>query len=73
MVVYIRDCVYSGNCPDTPIPKPLSLEASAMELELVALQEDHALKMAHKTLTTLEFWKQVPAVKYPELKEILLG
>ena len=29
----------------------------------------HALKMAHKTLTTLEFWKQVPAAKHPELKE----
>ena len=42
-----------------PIPKPLSSETPAMELELVDLQEDHALEMAHKTLTTLEFWKQV--------------
>ena len=49
--------------------KPLSSEAPAVELELVDLQEDHALKMAHKTLTTLEIWKQVPATKYPELKE----
>ena len=35
-----------------PIPKPLSSEAPAVELELVDLQEDHALKMAHKTLNT---------------------
>ena len=29
----------------------------------------NALKMAHKTLNTLEFWTQVPAAKYPELKK----
>ena len=59
-------CVITSGCP---IPKPLSSKAPAMELELVDLQEDHALKMAHKTLTTLEFWKQVLATKYAELKE----
>ena len=59
------DVITSG----CPISKALLSEAPAMELELADLQEDHALKMAHKTLTTLEFWKQVTAAKYPELKE----
>ena len=38
-----------------PIPKSLSSEAPALELKLVDLQEDHVLKMAHKTLNTLGF------------------
>ena len=59
------DVITSG----CPIPKPLSSDAPAVELELVDLQVDHALKMAHKTLNTLEFWTQVPAAKYPELKK----
>ena len=62
------DVITSG----CPIPKPLSSDAPAVELELVDLQEDHALKMAHKTLNTLEFWTQVPAAKYPELKKTTL-
>ena len=54
------------------IPKPLLSEAPALELELVDLQEDHVLKMAHKTLNTLEFWKQVLGAKYPNLKKARL-
>ena len=59
------DVIISG----CPISKPLSSEAPAVELKLVDLQEDYALKMAHKTLNTLEFWTQVPAAKYLELKK----
>ena len=58
------DVIISG----CPIPKPLSSEAAAVELELVDLQEEHALKMPHKTLNTLEFWTQVSEAKYSEVK-----
>ncbi|XP_061490325.1 general transcription factor II-I repeat domain-containing protein 2-like [Rhineura floridana] len=45
------------------------MESSAVEMELIELQEDLGLKMIHKSQSTTEFWKQVPEIKYPELKK----
>lgn len=52
-----------------PILEPLVTESSAVEMELMELQEDLGLKMIHKSQSTIEFWKQVPEIKYPELKK----
>ena len=52
-----------------PVSEPLVSEASVVEMGLLELQEDLCLKMVHKSPITVEFWKQVPALKYPELKK----
>ncbi|XP_076034544.1 general transcription factor II-I repeat domain-containing protein 2-like [Oratosquilla oratoria] len=51
------------------IPEPLVTESSAVEMELMELPEDLGLQMIHKSQSTTEFWKQVPGIKYPELKK----
>ncbi|XP_076317303.1 SCAN domain-containing protein 3-like [Tachypleus tridentatus] len=58
--------VISDGCP---ILEPLITESSAMEIELTELQKDLGLKMIRKSHSTIEFWKQVPEIKYPELKK----
>ncbi|CAM2097887.1 unnamed protein product [Caretta caretta] len=49
-----------------PIPKTMVTETSAREMEPLELQEDQALKMMHKSQSTVEFWKQVPGTKHPQ-------
>lgn len=58
--------VVNGDCP---VPEPLVPESSAVEMELMEFQEDPDLNMIHKFKSTIEFWKQVPEIKYPELKK----
>ena len=59
------DVVTSG----CPISKPLVSQAPAVEMELLELQEDLALKMAHAPLATIEFWKQISEAKHLHLKK----
>ncbi|CAI9736518.1 Hypothetical predicted protein [Octopus vulgaris] len=51
---------------------PLAMESSAVEMELMELQEDLGLKMIHKSQSTIEFWKQVPEIKYPKPTKTLV-
>ena len=51
------------------ISEPLVSQVPAVEMELLELQEDFALKMAHTSLTTVEFWKQISEAKHPHLKK----
>ncbi|CAM2098472.1 unnamed protein product [Caretta caretta] len=51
------------------IPKTVVMETSTVEMELLELQEDQAVKMMHKSQSTIKFWKQVPRMKYPQLKK----
>lgn len=37
---------------DCPIPKPLVIESSAVEIEVMGLQDDLGLKMTHKSQST---------------------
>lgn len=46
----------------------LVTESSAVEMELIELQEVMVPKLIHKSQSTIEFWKPVPEIKYPELK-----
>jgi hypothetical protein len=44
--------------------------SAAVELELLELQEDEALKRVKQSgCSAIEFWKQVPEQKYPKTKE----
>ena len=52
-----------------PMPESFLSKASVVETELLELQEDLALKMVHKSLSTVELWKQVPEAKHPNLKK----
>lgn len=54
---------------DSQIFKPLVTNLSAMELELIELQQDIALEMIYKSHTQVDFWKHVQETKYPELKK----
>ena len=45
------------------------MESSTVYIELREKQEDLQLKMIHKSQSTIEFCKQVPRIKYPELKK----
>lgn len=45
-------------------------ESATGEMELLELQEDHSLKMHHKsTQSANEFWKLVSPSKYPNLRK----
>ena len=52
-----------------PISEPLVSEVPAVEMELLELQEDFASKMAHTSLSTIEFWKQILEAKHTHLKK----
>lgn len=52
-----------------PIPSPLVADRAAVELELLELQEDEALKSVHQSASTVDFWKHVPQTKYPATKK----
>ncbi|CAK8686286.1 unnamed protein product [Clavelina lepadiformis] len=39
-------------------------------MELIEMQEDMALRSFSQCHSTVEFWRQVPESKYPELKKI---
>ena len=44
-------------------------EVAAVEMELLELQEDLALKMAHSPLITIEFWKYISETEFTHLKK----
>ena len=52
-----------------PISEPLIPDVPAVKMELLELQEDLALKMAHTPLATIEFWKQMSQAKHMQLKK----
>jgi hypothetical protein len=53
-----------------PISQPIAVDSAAVELELLELQEDEALKRVKQSgCSTTEFWKQAPEQKYPKIKE----
>lgn len=52
------------------IPHYILNESATGEMELLELQEDHSLKMHHKsTQSANEFWKLVSPSKYPNLRK----
>ena len=55
-----------------PVPKIFSTNSFAAEIELLQLKEDLAIKISHKSHSIIDFWKQVPESKYPELKKICI-
>ncbi|CAI9736516.1 Hypothetical predicted protein [Octopus vulgaris] len=65
---FMADVVNDG----CSILAPLAMESSAVEMELMELQEDLGLKMIHKSQSTIEFWKQVPEIKYPKLRKTIV-
>ena len=58
--------VVSDGCP---VRQPFVTNTSAVEMELIEMQEDMALKNFSQCYSTTEFWRQVPESKYPELKK----
>lgn len=52
------------------IPEPLMTESSAVEVELTQLQKNLGLMMIHRSHSAIEFWKQIPKIKYPILMKI---
>jgi 17beta-estradiol 17-dehydrogenase/3beta-hydroxysteroid 3-dehydrogenase/mitotic-spindle organizing protein 1 len=52
-----------------PMSQPIAVDSAAVELELLELQEDEALKRVKQSgCSTTEFRKQVPEQKYPKIK-----
>ena len=58
--------VVSDGCP---VGQPFVTNTSAVEMELIEMQEDMAVKNLSQCCSTIEFWRQVPETKYPELKK----
>jgi len=47
---------------------PFVTNLSAAKMKLAEMQEDLALKNSIQSHSTVEFWRQVPKSKHPELK-----
>jgi hypothetical protein len=63
---FLVDVIKNG----CPISQPIAVDSAVVELELLELQEDEALKRVKQSgCSTIEFWKQVPEQKYPKIKE----
>ena len=52
-----------------PVQKPIVTQTENIEVELLDLQQDLALKSVHQSQSTVEFWKQVSVDKYPALRQ----
>uniref|UniRef100_A0A8D8QC62 Uncharacterized protein n=1 Tax=Cacopsylla melanoneura TaxID=428564 RepID=A0A8D8QC62_9HEMI len=53
-----------------PLSSPITNDVAAVELEILELQED--VKRTEKIgSSTLQFWKNVPAEKYPLRKNVV--
>jgi hypothetical protein len=63
---FLVDVIDSG----CPFPSNMVKDLSNAEMELLEIQEDINLKMLHKSLLPVEFWKLLPEQKYPELKQV---
>jgi hypothetical protein len=63
---FLVDVIKNG----CPISQPFAVDSAAVELELLELQEDEALKRVKQSgCSTIGFWKQVPEQKYSKTKE----